>query len=483
MTSTQPSVNRTSEEFLDALDRAVGNTGWSVDADLLSPMLDDWRGKARGSTPVAVFPANTEEVAAVVKVCADHGHAITTQGGNTGLVNGGIPYGEVLLSLRRMTQIEPPDAGNASVIVEAGAILANVHKAVEAAGFFFPLSLGSQGSATVGGLVSTNAGGVGVLRYGMMRDLVLGIEAVLADGSVWNGLRTLRKDNTGYDLRGLMCGAEGTLGIVTRVALKLYSPVEKATAFCAVASPQEAVNLLSFMQSRVGDAITAFELVPQRGVELVLSQTGKPDPLPDADTSWRVLVETSDRTAETAYGMLEEALAGALEPEMCRTAILSQTGVQTKDIWALREDLPVAKRSTLQSVNFDISVPVSSVPELISRCRDIITGLDTDADVFAFGHIGDGNMHLSAIKERDGSGDPLTAVEEQLRAAIDDVTMSLGGSISAEHGIGLLKRDDLERRKPPEELAMMRAIKRALDPHNRLNPGRIFTLPEPSPSS
>lgn len=464
------------QDFIANLRENLGPRGVSTDPGEIAGHVADWRGRWVGETPVLVKPASTEEVSVAVKLAGEAGLAITPQGGNSGLVNGGVPYGEVLISMRRMNRVREVDALNDSMTLEAGVILTHAQEAADEAGRLFPLSLGAEGVATIGGLISTNAGGVGVLKYGMMRELVLGIEAVLPDGRVWNGLRGLRKDNTGYDLKHLFIGAEGTLGIVTAATLKLFpKPAVKETAWCAVASPAEAVALLERAKAVSGGAVTGFEIIARIGLGLVLKHVPDTrDPLP-SDAPWRVLMELSLPQSEGAREMVETILGEAIESGLVQDAVIAESVGQARALWKIRESVPEAEKQHGKALKHDVSVPVSRVAEFIRRGGELVAKLAPGADIIAFGHVGDGNIHYNVTPPPGVDGDQY--VEGEGRAvseAVHDLICELGGSISAEHGIGKLKRDELARRKAGVEIEMMRAVKAALDPENRMNPGRVI---------
>lgn len=474
MADTQTSQD--TDALVARLREALGDKGVSTDEGEIAGHVADWRGRWVGRTPVLVKPASTEEVSAAVKIVTQAGFAITPQGGNSGLVNGGVPYGEVLISMRRMNRVREVDALNDSMTVEAGVILTSAQQAADEAGRLFPLSLGAEGVATIGGLISTNAGGVGVLRYGMMRELVLGIEAVLADGRIWNGLRGLRKDNTGYDLKQLFIGAEGTLGIVTAATLKLFpKPAVKETAWCAVASPADAVALLEKAKAASGGAVTGFEIVAKLGLDLVVEHVPDTrDPLP-SELPWRILMELSLPREEGAREMTEAILADAIEAGLVEDAVIAESVAQARAIWKIRESVPEAERHHGKALKHDVSVPVSRVAEFIARGSQLVAKVAPGADIIAFGHVGDGNIHYNVTPPPGVDGDAYVEGEgKKVSAAIHDLIVELGGSISAEHGIGLLKRDELVQRKAGVEIEMMRAVKAALDPDNRMNPGRVF---------
>jgi FAD/FMN-containing dehydrogenase len=453
------------------LARCLGPKGLISDADVLAPHLEEWRGRIRGSTPFMAMPATTQEVRDLVRMCAEAGASITPQGGNTGLVCGQIPDGEILVSLKRMDQVRSIDADNDSLVAEAGVVLAAVQQAAAESNRLFPLSLASEGSATIGGLISTNAGGVHVLRYGMMRDLVLGLEVVLADGRVLDGLKALRKDNTGYDLKQLFIGAEGTLGIVTAASLKLFPrPQAREVALLAVATPRQAVALLHRLKASTG-AVAAFEVMNRMGVDLVVKNVpGMRDPMPGAPLL--VLVEFEAMSLEGFRARIEEALAQALEQGDAEDALIAENSAQIRDFWALRERMSAGHRPEGAQVSHDISVPVSKTPELWDRAGAAVQAQLPGARIVAFGHMGDGNTHYTVLAPEGMKATSFPA--EAVTSAVYEVVALLDGSISAEHGIGVARVGDLARYKDAESVALMRAVKRTLDPNNMMNPRVMF---------
>lgn len=462
--------------FIARLTDALGPKGVSTDAQEIDPHISDWRGRWKGSTPVLVKPATTEEVSKAMTLCAEYGFAVNPQGGNSGMVNGSVPQGEVLISLKRMNKVREVDVLNDAMTLEAGVILTRAQDVAEENDRLFPLSLGAQGVAMIGGLISTNAGGVQVLRYGMMRDLVLGIEAVLPDGKIWNGLRGLRKDNTGYDLKHLFIGAEGTLGIVTAATLKLFPrPAVKETAWVAVESPAKAVELLMLAKQASGGAVTGFEIVPKLGLELVLKHIPNTrDPLPTA-LPWRILMELSLPREEGARDLIETLLGNAIEKGVAADAVICESEAQMAMVWKIRESIAVAERAHGKALKHDVSVPVSRVAEFMERGAELARTMAPGVDVIAFGHVGDGNIHFNITPPPGADQDRFVDHDGlPMSKAIHDLIASLNGSISAEHGIGRLKRDELAWRKSPVEMEMMRAVKRALDPDGRMNPGRVL---------
>lgn len=461
----------------DAISRIKGALepqGWSEDPVRLEPKLNEWRGRWQGSTPLLVVPGSVDEVAAVVGICAETGTTITPQGGNTGLVGGQIPQGEVLLSLERMNRVREVSPLDDVMVAEAGVTLHQAHEAAEAADRYFPLSLASGGSATVGGTISTNAGGVAVLRYGNMRELVLGLEAVLPNGEVFRGLKRLRKDNTGYDLKQLLIGAEGTLGVVTAAALKLFPRlVSRAVAIAGLSGPADAVALLALAKARSGGMVESFELMGRPGMELVLKNVGGREPLAEPHP-WYVLIEIASAEVGAGERGMETVLAAALDAGLVRDAALAQSEAQAKAFWALRENQSAGQKPEGADFKHDISVPVSAVPALLEHADAAIAKAFPGARVVAFGHVGDGNIHYDILQPAGADPAAFAARKDEAARIIHDITAGLGGSISAEHGLGVLKSEEALRYKTPAEVEAMRAVRRALDPGRIMNPRVLF---------
>ena len=462
-------------DVLSRLKAVLGDGGWSQDPQRLAPKLLEWRDRWTGTTPFLALPKSTQEAAAVVGVCFEACVPITTQGGNTGLVGGQIPQGEVLLSTERMNAIRAIDAFDDVIVAEAGVTLAAVHAAAAAQRRRFPLGLASEGSATVGGVVSTNAGGTQVLRYGMTRNLVLGLEAVLPTGEVWNGLKRLRKDNTGYDLKQLLIGAEGTLGVVTAAALKLYPVMaSRAVALLGVSSPRDAIELLSRAKGETGGAVEAFELMGRLGVEFVLRNIpGARDPLA-APHPWYVLAEFSSGEPGSAEAGMERWLAAGLEAGLIADAVVAQTDAQAKALWAIRENQSPAQKPEGATWKHDVSVPVSQVADFLDQATAAMRSLAPGARIAAFGHVGDGNIHYDVLRADGGSDLEHSARRDVGSRIVHDIVDALGGSISAEHGLGAMKTDEALRYKSPVEVEAMRAIRHALDPKRIMNPRVLF---------
>jgi FAD/FMN-containing dehydrogenase len=449
----------------------VGPGGFVEKTDELAPFLQEWRGRFKGQTPLCIRPASAAEVAAVVTVCSETGTAIVPQGGNTGLVGGQLPglEGEqLLLNLGRMNRIRRVDAVDNSITVDAGCTLASVQDAATEVNRLFPLSLASEGTCQIGGNLSSNAGGIHVLRYGNARDLVLGLEVVTADGQLWNGLRTLRKDNTGYDLKHLFIGAEGTLGIITGAALKLFPRHRKVTTvLMAVATPDAAVSLLSQLREATDDAVLAFELISRFGLELVLRHIpGCVDPM-TAPAPWYVLC---DLLVESAPA--HSAVATAADSGLVSDAVFATTGAQTAALWRLRESISEAQKPEGGSIKHDVSVPVSRIPAFLKEALAAVQRLIPGIRPVPFGHVGDGNLHFNLTQPVGQARADFLAKWEAVNEVVHDIVARHEGSISAEHGIGFAKRDEIRRYKSPLEIEIMRTIKRALDPRGILNPGK-----------
>jgi FAD/FMN-containing dehydrogenase len=463
---------------LDRLKNAAGPKGFSEDAAEIAPHLVEWRGKYKGHTPLLLKPQTTAEVSAILAICHETHTAIVPQGGNTGLVGGQIPLdGEILLSLSRMNRIRSIEPG--ALICEAGTILADAQRAADAAERYFPLSLAPEGSCTIGGNLSTNAGGVNVLRYGNARDLVLGLEVVLADGRVLDMLRTLRKDNTGYDLKQMFIGAEGTLGVITAAALKLFArPQARETAFVAMRDPAAAVELLARLQAATGGLVSAFELMPRIGLELVLAhipQTADPLATP---SPWYALVEATSGAAMPLRETLETELARTIGDGLATDATLAGSDARQAALWRLRESMSEAQKHEGASIKHDVSVPIRAIPEFLKQGMALVETIVPGARPVPFGHLGDGNIHFNISVPKGGNNEAFLARWEDMSRAVHDLVHHFGGSISAEHGIGVMKRDDLPLYKSAAEMDVMRALKKTMDPHGILNPGKIL-IPSP----
>jgi FAD/FMN-containing dehydrogenase len=463
-----------SPEALAALKSTLGDGGWTDDAADIAPWLTEWRNRWSGHTPLMLTPRSTDEVARAVAICAEHGVAITPQGGDTGLVGGQIPYGEVLLSTRKLRATRDVTPLDDAMTVEAGVTLLEAQQAAAAVDRMFPLSLAAEGTATIGGVISTNAGGTAVLRYGVMRDLVLGIEAVMPSGEVFHGLKRLRKDNTGYDLKQLLIGAEGTLGVVTAAALKLFPRLtSRAVAIAGLAGPADAVALLALAKTCSGGMVETFELMGRLGVELVLKNVGGREPLAEAHP-WYVLIETASAQAGAGERAMESTLAAALEAGVVADAAVAQNETQAKAFWALRENQSAGQKPEGEDFKHDISVPVAAVPALIGRADSALAKAFPGARIVAFGHVGDGNVHYDVLQPVGADPAAFAARRDEAARIVHDITADLGGSISAEHGLGVLKSQEALRYKSPAEVEAMRAVRRALDPGRIMNPRVLF---------
>jgi FAD/FMN-containing dehydrogenase len=464
--------------LLERLRAIVGPRGL-VDAGAEEPFLVDWRGQYRGKALAVVKPASTQEVAQVVALLAAERVAMVPQGGNTSLCGASVPDAsgtQVVINLSRMNRVRAVDPDNNTMTVEAGCVLAALQQEADRHGRLFPLSLGSEGSCEIGGNLSTNAGGTGVLRYGNTRELVLGLEVVLADGRVWEGLRGLRKDNTGYDLKHLFVGAEGTLGIITAAVLKLFpKPTAQATAFVAVESPAVAVALLGKLRERCGERITGYELMARVCLDLVLAHMpGTRDPLAGRHP-WYVLVELSDSgEGEALQALLQSALEAAAEEGLVLDAALAASEAQRAALWKIREDISEAQKQDGPSIKHDVSVPVSRVPRFIEEADAALEERFPGIRIVAFGHVGDGNVHYNCGKAERQAAEQFFAGAPEVNRVVYDIVTSLGGSISAEHGLGALKREEITRYKGALELELMRSIKRTLDPDGIMNPGKVL---------
>jgi len=463
----------------DSLVAIVGAERVGSSPEAKAPFLTDWRGRYTGDALAVVHPGSTEEVAAVLAMCAQRGVSVVPQGGNTGLCGGATPLPgsrSIVVNVSRLNRVRALDAANHTLIAEAGCTLVAIQEAAAGIDRLFPLSLAAEGSCEIGGNLSTNAGGVQVLRYGNMRDLVLGIEVVLPDGRIWNGLRGLRKDNTGYDLKHLFIGAEGTLGIITAAVLKLFPrPRARATAWVDVANPEAAVSLLNALQGRCGDRVTAFEIVGRDALELVLKHLpGTRAPI-DSPARWSVLIELSDTVEDAGLdALLESELGDAFESGLATDAVLARSLSQSAALWALRENISEAQRVEGFSIKHDVSVPVSRIPEFLIRAEEQLLARWPDARIIAFGHIGDGNLHYNLSKADALDNKTFVDRTSEINRVVHDLVDELGGSISAEHGLGQLKRDEITRYKSEIELDMMRVLKAAFDPNGIMNPGKLI---------
>ena len=468
-----------SSATLAELKAAVGPGGWLDSAADVAPYLTDFRHLYQGATPLVLMPRSVDEVAKILTLCHRDEVAVVPHGGNTSYCGGATPDesgSQIVLSMRRLNRVRHIDAANYSMIVEAGCTLAGVQAAAREADRLFPLSLGSEGTAQIGGNLSTNAGGTAVLRYGMMRDLVLGLEVVLADGRVLAALKSLRKDNTGYDVKSLFIGAEGTLGVITAASLKLFPlPADTATALVGIDSPRHALELLTRLRTAAGDQVTSFELMPRVAVEMTVKHvSGVANPL-SFECSWYLLIElSSPNPDQNLTSLLTSQLEDAAAAGTVKDAMLAASLAQAQAMWKLRESVPEAQRRHGASIKHDVSVPVSAIPVLIEKGTALANELAPEGDVVSYGHAGDGNLHFNLSQKPGADLERFVGRTHALERAMFDLVESLGGSISAEHGIGRLKAAEFARRADPVELRVMHELKRALDPKGILNPGKVL---------
>ena len=464
-----------SSAVLDELKAALGPGGWTQDPEVVGPSLTEWRNRWIGNTPILLTPRSTEDVARAVTICAREGVAITPHGGGTGLVGGQIPFGEVLVSTRKMRAVRDVTPLDDAMTVEAGLTLLEAQQAATAAGRYFPLSLAAEGSATIGGVISTNAGGTQVLRYGMMRDLVLGVEAVMPNGEIFHGLKRLRKDNTGYDLKQLLIGAEGTLGVVTAATLKLFPIMRsRAVAVVGLETAAASVELLARAKAETGGGVEAFELMKRLGMELVLKNIPDTREPLESTPPWYVLIEIASGTPGGAEAQMERLLEVAFEEGLIVDAAIAQNDAQRAAFWRLREEHSAALKPEGGGWKHDVSVPISRIADFIDEASAAVERFHPGARVSIFGHVGDGNLHY----------DILPAIGEDIPAfigrwkegseVVHDVVGAYHGSISAEHGLGRLKTEEVTRYKSPLEIETMAAIRRALDPKRIMNPAVLF---------
>ncbi|MBN8553638.1 MAG: FAD-binding oxidoreductase [Caulobacterales bacterium] len=460
---------------LEELKSAVGPQGWTDDAERIAPQLVEWRGAWSGTTPLMLMPGSTDQVAAAVRVCAKHGLAITPQGGNTGLVGGQIPQGEVLLSLKRMRAVRAVLPLEDVMVVEAGLTLREAQETAAAADRMFPLSLAAEGTATIGGVISTNAGGTAVLRYGVTRDLVLGLEAVLADGSVFQGLKRLRKDNTGYDLKQLLIGAEGTLGIVTAAALKLFPVMRsRATALVGVTTVHAALELLAIAKAETGGGVEAFELMNRQGLDLVLAHIPDTREPLESRPPWTILIELVSGEPGAAERGLERLLERTLEAGLIVDAAVAQTQAQAAQFWRLREDMSAAQKAAGGGWKHDVSLPLSEIADFIAQTDAALAAACPGIRLVTFGHLGDGNLHYNVVPPEGADSGAFAARRDEGARVVHDAVAARDGSISAEHGLGVLKSAEAQRYKDPVQVAAMRSVRAALDPRRIMNPRVLF---------
>ncbi len=466
----------TTDTLIENLSNLLGPKGWSIDSDANEPFITEWRGFWRGSCIGVAKPANTDEVAAVVRYCAEAGVSISPIGGNTGLVGGGVPDGGIVLSTQRLNTIREINVDNMTMTVEAGCILNSVQTAASQKNLLFPLSLGAEGTCQIGGNLSTNAGGVGVLRYGNARDLVLGLEVVLPSGEIWNSLKGLRKDNAGYEMKHIFMGSEGTLGIITAAVLKLFpAPRTSQTALIALPGGRAALKAFSLLRQTCFDSLSAFEIISHTALELVQKHIPNTSGLFDAPSPFYALIElTSTRDNDDLRTLLENALSGALETSVISDALIAENDAQRATFWRVRETIPEAQVIEGASVKHDISIPVSAIPEFIEQADKAVLSSLPGTRLVCFGHMGDGNLHYNLSQPPQMDGKDFLDLWDNMNRIVHDIAINMGGSFSAEHGIGQLKRKDLGRYASEIEIDLMRTLKKTLDPQNILNPGKVI---------
>ena len=462
-------------EVIARIKAVVGDAGWSDDAGRLDAKLTEWRGKWKGNTPLLVLPKTTEEVAAVVRICNEAGVAVTPQGGNTGLVGGQIPFGEILISLERMKAVRDVAPTDDTMVLEAGLSLLEAQQIAEKAGRYFPLSLAAEGTATVGGVISTNAGGTAVLRYGVTRDLVSGLEVVLPNGDIFHGLKRLRKDNTGYDLKQLFIGAEGTLGIITAASLKLFPIMNsRSTAIVGFETAQKAIDLLVRAKQETGGQVEAFELMGRYGLSLVLKHIPDTREPLAGEYPWYALIEIASGDPEGAASAMERLLEAAFEEELIVDATIAQNETQAAEFWRLREDHSAAEKAEGAAWKHDISVPLSRMAEYILEGDKAVQDFLPGARLVAFGHVGDGNVHFNVILPQGMDAAEFNALRDAGSKVVHDLVHKYEGSISAEHGLGRMKTAEALQYKDPVAVAAMQAVRASLDPKRIMNPHVLF---------
>ncbi len=468
---------------LERLRAIVGEAGWFTGPEAMAPYLREWRGLFHGRAAAVVSPASTREVSQIMAVCHEARIGVVPQSGNTGLCGGAAPDEtgtRVILSLRRMNHIRALDAANDTIVVEAGCVLADIQAAAREADRLFPLSLAAEGSCMIGGNLATNAGGTNVLRYGNTRDLVLGLEVVLPDGRVWEGLTALRKDNAGYDLRDLFIGSEGTLGVITAAVLRLYPrPRDQVTALVGLASPEDALAVYTALRRESGDCVSGCELISTPAMDFVLRHIpGCRNPMQQV-CPWYLLVELSTPREDSGLqSVLEQTLARLMDEAVVSDAVVAGSLAQGAELWRLRESIPEAQRQEGASIKNDISVPVSSVPAFVREASEVVAQACPGLRVCAFGHLGDGNLHFNLQQPPEMDGRDFLTRWDALCRLVDDVVLKFEGSVAAEHGIGQLRIGELQRSKSPVALALMQSIKHSLDPRGIMNPGKVLALPD-----
>lgn len=464
--------------LVENLRRIVGPAGIVTDAEEKKAYDTDWLNKWHGRSSVVVRPADTEQVAQVMRLCHASRSPVVIQGGNTGMSGGATPDdsgAQIVLSMKRMNRIRGLDALNNTISVEAGVLLADIQEAAEQAGRYFPLSLGSEGSCTIGGNLATNAGGISVLRYGNTRDLALGLEVVLPDGRVWNGLRALRKDNTGYALSNLFIGSEGTLGVITAAVLKLFPrPVARASAWVGAPSLEALVRLLEMMQERCGERLVAFEMMSAPSLDLILEQVADVRSPLDGRHAFHALIELADTREAGLAELMEDSLEKALEKALVDDAVLSANLSQRQSFWKIREGISQAQMRAGKAIKHDIALPISALPAFTEAATRAVERAQPGARLINFGHMGDGNLHFNVLLPLDAGSELVARKTLELNRVVHDLVQEHEGSISAEHGVGQLRRDELRLYKAPVEFDLMMRLKQSLDPNQIMNPGKLI---------
>ncbi|MCD2513411.1 FAD-binding oxidoreductase [Comamonas endophytica] len=465
-------------QLLKRLHAAVGDAGLVIDSEGKAPYETDWLKKFTGSSSIVVRPANTAETAAVMCICHETHTPVVTQGGNTGMSGGATPDGsgaQVVLSTVRMNAIRAVDPLNNTLTCEAGVLLAHIQAAAQEVDRFFPLSLGSEGSCTIGGNLATNAGGIAVLRYGNTRELALGLEVVLPDGRVWHGLRALRKDNTGYDLRDLFIGSEGTLGVITAAVLKLSPrPVARATAWVGARDIEALVQLLAQLRADCGERLVAFEMMSAPSLALILAHVADVRAPLGEEHAFHALIELADTQGEGLASLLEGSLEKALESGSVQDVAVSASGAQTQAFWKIREGISQAQMRAGKAIKHDIALPISAIAGFAHRAEAALRAADPDVRIINFGHLGDGNLHYNVLLPLDSAPEVLAAATARFNRIVHDMVAEADGSISAEHGVGQLRRDELRHYKSEVEFDLMMRIKQSLDPNQIMNPGKLI---------
>ena len=467
-----------SNETLDQLKSIVGINNFIDDVNDMSAYLSDWRNQFHGLSPLILKPVDTKMVSTILKICNENNVAIVPQGGNTGLVGGSTPSSlgnEIIISLEKMNKIIHTDPINYTMTLEAGCILSNVQNAALNDDRFFPLSLAAEGSCQIGGNLATNAGGTGVLRYGNAKELVLGLEVVLADGSIINTLKNLRKDNTGYDLKQLFLGSEGTLGIITKAVIKLFPiPINKVTSIVAIPNIESIVNLLASFREKTGDRISAFEYIDRNCIDLLLNKLQIKNIFNSTFEHYALIELSSSYKNENLMMLLEDAISSSIEDGIVIDAIVASNETQAAQFWNLRESLPGLLKNNGDFITFDLSVSISLLPVLIKKTTKACNDLCKNSKAYIFGHVGDGNIHFYLFKPEELSKNKFLSLKDKIKISIYDITNTLNGSYSAEHGIGIVKKEELKKYCSKSELDLMNLIKRTIDPNNIMNPSKIL---------